>query len=657
MSRVLDLADRPAGAKPERIQPYQSLVSLGQTVGEALGAGPDSRRAQGVVAQLLNRIGPELVVLRDAPLDDLSRCAGAAVAEAVRRVRAGELSVEAGYDGEYGTIQIFTPEDRADLAGQISLLGSPTADRRPPARIAPPAPDRRRRPEAVLAEPEPLPLLSPTDPLGNLDPDQLRAARTRDGPLLIVAGPGTGKTRTLVARIAHQVKSGSVAPRRVLAISFTNQACEELQARLREALAPEVAEQILVATFHGFGRWLLREHGHRALEVIEDEARVALVREIAGPDARRGEAADLLRCVSLAKQSPDPEGALRATERELEVFRRYQAVLAESGLLDVDDLVLEAFRLLRDQGAIARAVAERFHSVSVDEYQDVNDVQAALVALLCPGGRTLCAIGDPDQAIYGFRGARPGHFLRFASTFPGARALSLTTTYRLTRQILEVARSVAGAAPVRRDPFHALCDGPRVEVVACHAPREEAEWIAARLRHAVGATDMVDADAGLDRGDHLADVGFGEVAVLVRTKAQRGEILEALGRAGIPARSVGEDEPHDPRSQKVAVMTLHAAKGREFPAVFVAGVESGLVPLEIEGLVADPEEERRLLYVAITRAKRLAVLSHCERRTLFGRPLPGGPSPFLRSLPAEMVKLCAAPSPTPKRGAEQLNLL
>jgi superfamily I DNA/RNA helicase len=151
-------------------------------------------------------------------------------------------------------------------------------------------------------------------------------------------------------------------------------------------------------------------------------------------------------------------------------------------------------------------------------------------------------------------------------------------------------------------------------------------------------------------------VGFGEMAVLVRTRAQRTQILEALGRSGIPCRAVGEDEPHDPRSEKVPVMTMHAAKGREFEVVFVAGLEPGLMPLELEGRAVDRAEERRLLYVAMTRAKRLLVLSHAAKRNLWGKRLPGGPSPFLNGLPADA---CIATSPSlPRRrpSATQLDL-
>jgi DNA helicase-2/ATP-dependent DNA helicase PcrA len=177
-----------------------------------------------------------------------------------------------------------------------------------------------------------------------------------------------------------------------------------------------------------------------------------------------------------------------------------------------------------------------------------------------------------------------------------------------------------------------------------------------RLERIIGGSSYFAVDSG--RGDEAeaAGVGFGDVAVLCRTRVQRREILEALDRSGIPCHSVGEDEPHDPRSQNVAVMTMHAAKGREFEVVFVTGVERGLVPLERQGFVTDPDEERRLLYVAMTRARRLLVLSHAGRRTLWGERLPGNPSPFLADLPDVMIRRSTPPMPKRKAPSRQMRL-
>jgi DNA helicase-2/ATP-dependent DNA helicase PcrA len=680
MSRVLDLADRPCGFRPPDARPFTSLVSLGQVVGEAIGVAAESQRVRAFVERLLAGIGPELVVLREAPLEQVSRAGTPVIAEAIRRVRAAELSVEGGYDGEYGVVRIFEPAERDRFAGQSVLGGiepSAAARARRPRRDAPTdspvagAATQREPPEARSKRARPAqgsvgstqPPLAPSRPLHpteGLDEHQSRVAHADGGPLLVVAGPGTGKTRTLVARMARLVASGKARDDRLLAISFTNQAAEELRERLDAAIGPSRARRATVTTFHGLGLRLLRELAGDDRPVAEDQERLAIAQSVLGEGAGARDASRLLDRVSLAKQTPDPRESLRDDPETLARFDRFEAALGRAGRRDLDDLVLGAYRLVRDSPEAARDAAGRFDSVSVDEYQDVNDVQAAFVRLLSPGGCALCAIGDPDQAIYGFRGARPAHFFGFAQAYEGAVTTTLGTSYRLTRPVLESARAVLGgagfAAGLGACALRAVRDGPAVQIVDCPSARAEAEQILVRLESLVGGTSLFAVDSGRgDRAEH-ADLGFGDVAVLVRTKAQRGEVLEALGRSAVPCIAVGEDEPHDPRSQKVAVMTMHAAKGREYAVVFVAGVERGLVPLELDGFDTDPSEEARLLYVAITRAKRLAVITHAARRRLFGRELPGGPSPLLERLAAPWVERTRARLPRRAPPSGQLTL-
>jgi DNA helicase-2/ATP-dependent DNA helicase PcrA len=649
MSRVLDLADRPPGSQPERARPFTCLVPLDETVGQVLGVGAGSKKVQSELARLRSRLGPDLAVLHELPLEEIGRTGGAPLAEAVRRVREGELSIAAGYDGEFGTVSIFSPGERAGLLGQLCFFAA--EPERAEARSAPGM--RKREPVCAEAPADGWASSngpSPDGPLAGLDPAQRSAASVTSGPLLVVAGPGSGKTRTVVARIAHQILSGAVPADQVLAISFTNQAAEELQERITEALQGK-DDQPKVTTFHGLGRDLLAELSGIEPEVIDDQERLQLVSSLIGSSGER-QAEAMLRQISLAKQSPAPEQLISGNDELAALYREYQAGLTAGELVDVDDLVLRPLQLLQADPQAAARVARRFASISVDEYQDVNDVQAALVELLAPGGMTLCAIGDPNQAIYGFRGARPGHFIRFTETFPGARQVSLATTYRLSHEILSAARAVIPGPDRLRARHH----GPPVEVVACPTPESEAEQILIRLERIIGGSSYFAVDSGRGSDAEEAGVGFGDMAVLCRTKAQRAQILKALGRSSIPCRSVGSDEAHDPRAEKVAVMTMHAAKGREFEVVFIAGVEPGLVPLSIEGMLeSDEEEERRLLYVAITRARRLAVISHARRRKLWGRQLPGGPSPFLNDLPREVVRT-SAELPGKPAESEQLRL-
>ncbi len=632
LSRVMELADRPEGCgPPPGAPPFQRLVPLAETVGQVFGIGAASKKVRTEVARLRGLLGPELVILRDIPIEDIARVAGAAVAEAVRRVRTGELSIAAGYDGEFGSVQIFSPAERDELFGQLSFLPAASRPRREALAAAPAVPDQVvvRRDPPVGPEP-----VTTRDPVAQLDDHQREAVENVSGPLLIVAGPGTGKTRTLVSRITHQVRTKAVRPEQVLVVTFTNQAAQELAERVLREVPGATAEAPTVTTFHGLGRRLLANLSGREPRVLDEEERLVMVQRAAGGALPQRTARAILDRVSLSKQSRDPWEILAGNQELLPVIARYQELLEEAGALDVDDLVLRPYQHLAGDPAAADRIASRWSAISVDEYQDVNDVQAALIQLLSPDGRALCVIGDPNQAIYGFRGAKPGHFLRFADAYDDVTVAQLGISYRLTHEVLAAAASVIDA----EDGLEAHRPGPPVELFSAATPQSEAEQIVIRLERIVGGTSHFAVDTG--RGDtaELSDVGFGDVAILCRTRAQRPPIMEALQRAGIPSRAVGEEEPHDPRSEKVAVMTMHAAKGREFEVVFATGLEQGLLPLDRDGLSTDAEEECRLLFVAMTRARRLLVLSHAESRTLWGVRLPGKLSTLLSNLPDSVLR-------------------
>ena len=646
MSRVLELADRDEGARPEGMAEFERLVPLDETVSQVLGVGATSKRVRTRVCRLLSELGPEVAILRDLPLEDVARVAGPVLAEAVRRVRTGELMIAAGYDGEFGTVQVFAPGERDRLAGQLAFFPTTPTTPGPPPKTAsrPAARSESRRPNRRGG--------TAADPEVELDEDQ-RAAVAAPGPLLVVAGPGTGKTSTLVERIAFQVRRGGVDPSRILAIAFTNQAADELASRVRRQVPGATDTSPLVTTFHRLGLALLTELTGARPDVIDDPRRVEIVRQAAGDQPSERDVRALVARISLAKQSCDPWRVMTGQPQQLSVISRYQDLLEGDGAVDVDDLVLRPYQLLTTDPMAASRMATRWSSICVDEYQDVNDVQAALVGLLSPDGGNLCAIGDPDQAIYGFRGARHGHFDRFSDAYPGTTKVNLRTSYRLTKEIATAARSLLPG----RHGLRTTSGGPKVEVVPCATPASEAEQIVVRLERILGGSSHFALDSGRADGAEAGDVGFGDVAVLSRTRAQQKAIREALDRSGIPCHTIGEDEAHDPRSQKVAVMTMHAAKGREFEVVFVTGLEHGLMPLEREGATVDPYEERRLLYVAMTRARRVLVLSWAARRTLWGRRLPGVPSSLLAELPARVIE-----RPTPARskpakiGSRQLRL-
>jgi superfamily I DNA/RNA helicase len=559
--------------------------------------------------------------------------------------------------------------------------------------------------------------------LDGLDPEQREAACAGDGPLLIVAGPGTGKTRTLTHLLAHRVRDRGVAPDRCLALTFTRRACAEMRDRLR-ALVPEHADRMLVTTFHGLGLRLVRELHERLglpadARVADEETRLSLLRELTGTDDVRRSAARL----SEAKHGRDDLGDLVA---------RYDAALRERGLVDLDDLVTLPVRVLGGDAELAGGYRRRWAEVCVDEYQDVDPSQYQLLRLLCPPDGNVRVIGDPDQAIYGFRGADVGFFLRFHEDFPAARRVQLTRNYRSTPTIVRGAlQAIAPAAlvpdraldSVRRD----VPDGP-IAVHRAAGEQEEAAVIAETIERLLGGSSFLALDRGESDGAPHLQLSFSDFAVLYRTAAQAQPIAEALARRGFPfqrrsherlmdrpgvralirvmreqeagpwtvaaalARAVratldvatddvdeivaaaellgplatdcdddagrfltelalgAEVDTWDPRADRISLLTLHAAKGLEFPVVFIAGCEDGLLPLRWgprrEEAEDDPEE-RRLFFVGMTRATTRLVLSLAARRP---------PSPYLAAIDPALLERREGPA-RPSREVRQLRLL
>ncbi len=297
LHRVAELADRPAGYRPEGAAGFTSLVQLPEIVGELLATGPKSKKVTGEVTRLVAALGPELGILREVPLDDVRRAGGSLLGEAIARLRRSEVIADAGYDGEYGTIRLFRPED-LDGAALFAVPSRPGAGQqhREPGGAAAPAAMSGRRPRADRRPGEPDTGAAAGDASGGpeagaaawlaggsgtgsvldgLDAEQ-RAAATAAGPLLIIAGPGTGKTRTLTSRIASQILEGGRPAGQFLAITFTRRAAQEMQDRLAALGAGGGHGEVTVTTFHGLGLRILREfHAEAGLPArleVADEA-------------------------------------------------------------------------------------------------------------------------------------------------------------------------------------------------------------------------------------------------------------------------------------------------------------------------------------------------------------------------------------------------
>jgi DNA helicase-2/ATP-dependent DNA helicase PcrA len=656
MHRVLDLADRQPGAKPPGARPFESLIPLPEVLSQVLEVNPNSKKVQRLYFRVLENLGPELAILRRATLPDLAREGGALLAQGIDKMRRGQVHIAPGFDGVYGEIRLFTPEERREILGQGAFWSppAPAPENRPPA-PAPPSDNPQSAPLFQVAEPAPK---IPEDPLlAGLNPAQRQAVLHSGPPLIVQAGPGTGKTRALTHRLAHLLARRQVAPEEILALTFTRQAAGEMEGRIR-GLLPDFPglKRLTVKTFHALGHQILQAQGGQAREVAPEEERRRLIRQA----ARQHKIPFSLlekRITHLKQSLKYPEDLEDANEPEAAAFKAYEAQLLQAGLWDYEDLIARPTLLLTRQPGLQEEYRRRYRHLLVDEYQDLNAAQYRLFLALAGGRAEIMVIGDPDQAIYGFRGASPRYFTRFLKDWPDAVTLNFAETYRLPSPILEAARQVRAAAGVRfgRLKTHRLGDEPLL-LLERATPAAEARAIAREIDKLVGGlSHLALEDAAVRHGGGEEKAGFRDVAVLYRLHALGPELERHLTAAGIPCQlpkeSVGPElDGLDLAAEKVKLLSLHAAKGLEFPYVFIAGCEAGLIPWEPEGEgEGDPEEENRLFYVGLTRASRQVFLTRARMRTLWGKKRRTLLSPLVKTITPDILQ-SQEESPAASRG-------
>ncbi len=385
--------------------------------------------------------------------------------------------------------------------------------------------------------------------LAGLNPVQREAASAPDGPILVVAGAGSGKTRVLTHRIAFLVAERRVSPFGLAAITFTNKAAGEMKHRVSDLVGP-VAQRMWVSTFHSMCARILRREapvlGYRSSFSIYDQADavrlVDYVRRDLDMDPKRFPPRRLHASISAMKNelvSVDDavDRAFTPPEKRIaEVYREYQKRLLEASALDFDDLLVQTVHLFRDHGDVLARWQERFRHVLVDEFQDTNVAQWELVRMLTETNRNVMVVGDADQSVYRFRGADFRNLLRFEEVFPEATVIVMEQNYRSSQNILDAANAVIANNAARR-PKHLWTEQIGGELITrYHAEDEHDE--AAFVVHEIGR--LVDTE----------NYRFGDVAVFYRTNAQSRVVEEGLVRAGVPYRVVGGVKFYDRREVK-----------------------------------------------------------------------------------------------------------
>ena len=550
--------------------------------------------------------------------------------------------------------------------------------------------------------------------LADLDPAQREAVTITTGPLCILAGAGSGKTRVISRRVAFALATGVVRPRDVLVVTFTDKAAGEMRSRLATLGHASVA----ASTFHAAALRQLRHfwprvHGSEPPAILDSKVPVLaplaaglpggyrylavrdLAAEIEWAKARRIAPTDYeTRAVEGSRDGPLPPDLMAG------LFRRYESGKARANRIDFEDMLELTIGLIESDPTIAEEVRDRYRWFSVDEYQDTNPLQAALLDAWLGGRQDLAVVGDEDQTIYTFTGATSDYLIGFGTRFPAARIVRLETNYRSTPEVLALAnRVLAGGRAATDERRPGAAPRPPKRLVAS-APAGPAPEVGGFPTDEAELTAMTAAIRALSR----ADTAHGRIAILVRTNAQLPAIESALGAAGIPFHVRGErffarpevrravriagplaraasDEPLVARLTSVferelgvrreqvpdgelaaerhaAVVTLlelaeelvrtepaadagaflaeverraaveaggtatgvelltyHRAKGLEWDAVFLPALEEGTLPIRQSTEPDELAEERRLLYVGITRARRYLWLSWATTRT------------------------------------------
>jgi DNA helicase-2/ATP-dependent DNA helicase PcrA len=813
MHRVSALADRKKGEKPPRSHPFYSMVPLVEIISEIVRVGPNSKKVVQIYNQMLSELGSEFSILHELSIDQLNTFNLPLLGEALCRVRSSRIHLIPGFDGEFGKVKIFNDQERNDLLGQKTMFNLPAhqaKDKTCPLKANKSDSTvknyhRKQDENKLINTMSTKQVPDKKEMLTLLNQEQKDAVQHEDAPLLIVAGPGTGKTRTLTHKIAYLSINKKIRPEHMLAVTFTVKAAQEMEERLLSLLG-NTASLPLCTTFHSLCfRMLNTQKKGKDLLVIDDMDKKyfvhAAMKQADSTDINKTMTPkELMAAVALVKQrflTPFDKEHIKdiVSQKQisyfLPIYEAYQQLLTIQNLLDHDDLIADVVRLFDTDKAFLKRYRETYTHVFVDEYQDLNDGQYRIIRALCPTGKNLCVIGDPDQSIYGFRGSNVAYFNRFSEDYPNAAVIRLGKNYRSTQTILDASFQVLkkekkdnGDARLYSD----ITGHQSIGIMETATEKAEAVAVGKQIEQLVGGTGFHSID--FDKIDehapgHHADLSFADIAVLYRTHGQADMIADVLHAAGIPCRisskkkifankkiidlmslfsivetagtygaferivngcfsGIGQKtldlfltwgytnaftlnealfhaqrfpikgmsrvqqlkiddiakklllikdnttamtvenklqyimdhsdsavftetdsqtkdalrliknyarpffhnsrkfltkmaltsdaDMYDHKSEKVALMTLHASKGLEFPVVFITGCEEGLIPyrrFKENPATSDLEEEKRLFYVGMTRAKQRLFLSFAAKRRIFGKQTRQIMSPFV----------------------------
>lgn len=681
--RVNELADKKEMdfSPPSTAGKTFSLVPLAEILSEVMQVGPNSKSVCSAYENLIEKLGSELSILQDVPIDDISKAFSPILAEGISRLREGKVIKKAGYDGEYGVIKLFQ-EDELVKKKYINLsLDLPKIQNKTSCKSIT---DNR---SSIINKFDDLSKDINKDKINinekvasSLDEYQESAIKNSSKKLLIVAGPGSGKTTVLTRRIAYMISEKNILPENCLAITFTKKAAQEMRDRLR-LLLNQKYDLINIHTFHSLCFSILKKNANK---------------------------------VSL-------NGDFKVISPQEKSLYKEKGISLENKL-EFDDLIKYTLKLFNQNPDIVKSYQDLFKYISVDEYQDIDENQYNLIKFLANKNSDLCAIGDPNQAIYGFRGGDSKFFNSFSIDYPNAQIINLKNNYRSTNTIVNASNQMINSFNIisKYDKPHDL-----INIHTAATDKAEAQFIISSIENLIGGHSFFSIDSKRSSGEE-SNYSFGDFAILYRSSSQLKVLIEALEQSGMPFAKLSNDllcdkksvrnllsklsddkplidqlselalefsediddyilkyllnlsksfiskedfihqvsllseiDTLDKRADRISLMTLHASKGLEFNCVFIVGLENGILPSYLAKEAKEIEEEKRLLYVGMTRAKQKLFLTRAIKRKVYGSLKNQEISPFLAKIEQDLLTLTTFKNKTQvkdKANSSQLTL-
>lgn len=746
MNRIAQLSDRDDILERPNHHPFHSLIPLREILSETESVPSGSPKIDQRYMQILQKAGSEFNILLHFDIEDVKKAGGELLAEAVRRMRNREVIISEGYDGEYGIIKVFNENEIETFKNPVTLFEESGAEY---SRKASPLPllsfdlaaYRRLKEKILSANDLPAAMKNTGDKFLGLNTQQTLAAEHFTGPAMVIAGPGTGKTKVLTSRIAYLIKEKKVSPQDIVAVTFTNKAAGEMRERISALCDKDSLSGLTIDTLHAFGLEIIKsfykKSGMGDFFLLDETDKEQLLADLG---TEKSQVPYIAEKISQIKQSLIPEDEIDYKDVS-EILIKYNKTLRESDLFDFDDLLSFPLYLFSEYPEFLYEYRQKIKWMLVDEFQDINLAQYKLIKILMPRpDANIFIIGDPDQAIYGFRGADVRLINRFMNDYPDAVIYKLIKSYRCSDYILRASGNILNAG-------HGLPEGIqkglRITIAENATEKSEAEYVARMIEKMIGGTGFFSYDSNVAEGSQYEGIeSLSDFAILCRISKLMPALEKALSDHNIPFTKATEEplfkqEPvktvidifrfilnpsnkplksrlirqgkitdiiagqlaeetksmtykemieliisrlpgtncedekarleflkdyskhfrgtqddflsnillasgidtKERNTEAVNLMTIHSSKGLEFKCVFIIGCEEGLIPFTLfEKFQSNTEEERRLLYVGMTRAERYLFLTSARKRFLMGKELNLKRSHFLDLIEKELVE-------------------